>query len=158
VRDVMFSKKLLVLSRVRVFLCVFRHASSIAPGPEYASRIEQSEICTAAVIVLPYGNMGNNGSSGFMPIRSPVRISWNVFDGSESSRCLQLLGIGDRDRVSSLPTSYYQNMRGPTTDDRRMWGRLPDLCGNVSLAMSFLWWREQQTRSQGTCICQSTTG
>jgi hypothetical protein len=55
VRDVMFSKKLLVLSGVRVFLCAFRHASSIAPGPKYAGRIEQSEICTVEVIVLPMG-------------------------------------------------------------------------------------------------------
>ena len=54
-RDVMFSKESLVLLGVRVFLCAFRHTSSIAPDPEYTGRIEQSEVCTVEVIVLLMG-------------------------------------------------------------------------------------------------------
>jgi hypothetical protein len=55
VRDVMFSKKLLVLWGVRVFLGAFGHTSGIAPGPEYAGRIEQSEICPVEIVVLRMG-------------------------------------------------------------------------------------------------------
>ena len=43
------------LPGVRVFLCAFRHTSSIAPGPEHAGRVEQSEVCTVEIMVLLMG-------------------------------------------------------------------------------------------------------